>query len=249
MKLGGILVLAAALVLTGCAPAAPPVDPDIQAKADTFSAKIEADMEARFAAEDEAKLIKLTFPDDRPLRLLFAGDSLAGGFFASAKDKGFTQLVRQSLSQSGPVEEFRGEQAHATLSTVGGLVNVPAGLDLAIVELGTNDIKAKTDPATFAEQYAGLLAKIKADSPNAAILCASVWQSDATTKDVYNRAIQEQCQTAGGKYADISVLFEVASNRGPAGVETWVGTSDNFHPNDKGHQAISDLLLGQIEIS
>ncbi|WP_458781234.1 SGNH/GDSL hydrolase family protein [Arthrobacter sp. D3-16] len=249
MKLGGILSLTVAILLTGCAPAVLEGDPNISVKAQAYEAKVKAKLQAQAEAADEAKLVRLTFPADRPLRVLFAGDSLTGGFFASTKDRAFTELMKQSLAQKGPIEEARGEQAHATLSTVGGLVEVPAGLDLAVVELGTNDVGAKTEPTAFASQYAGLLEKIQAESPNVKILCASVWQSEGTSMDVYNRAIQEQCEHAGGKYANISTLYGAAGHRGPEGLETWIGTSDTFHPNDIGHKAIANLLLERIKVS
>lgn len=115
-------------------------DPDSSAKADAYEAKVEARLHAQAEAAREAKLVQLTFPADRPLRVRFVGDTLAGEFFSSTKDKGSIELMKQALAQKGPIQEARGEQAHGTLSTVGNRVEVPAGLNLAVVELGTDDV-------------------------------------------------------------------------------------------------------------
>ncbi len=248
MKLGGILALSAALVLSGCS-ATPAVDPDIQAKANAFSARVEADMQNRLASEAEAKMVPLSFPKDRPLRLLMTGDSLTGGFFASTKDRGFSKLVQAGLENHGPVEASGGSRAGGTLSTVDSITAVPAGLDLAIVELGTNDVGTKTPPETFAAQYSGLLTKVRAGSPGVAIMCISVWQAAGTIADTYNRLIREKCDAAGGQYVDINSAYSSGANRGPVGVETWTGVSDEFHPNDRGHQAIADLILERVRVS
>lgn len=249
MKLGGILALAAALVLTGCAPAAISGDPDIQAKADAYSKKVQEKMAADAAAEAEAKLVRMNFPTDHPLRLLITGDSLAGGFYASTQDNGFSKIVQAGLAQKGPVEALGASRAHATLSTVDSILDVPANIDLAIVELGTNDVGAKTDPKAFGDQYGALLDKVQRNSPTVAVLCLSTWQSPATTAPVYNTIIKDKCSKSGGKYVDLTSLFISEVNRGPAGVDTWVGKSDTFHPNDTGHKAIADLILERIKFS
>lgn len=238
-----------ALTLTSCAAEPSAVDPDIMAKAQAYEQKVKDEIGAEIAAEAEGKHVRMTFPADRPLRLLVTGDSLADGFFASTKDAGFTKIVERGIEKVGPVEVVGASQAHATLSKVNSILEVPPNLDLAIVELGTNDVGAKTDTASFDTQYGALLFKIKKQSPSVAMICLSTWQSPATTAPAYNNIINKNCSEAGGRYVDLTGTFLREANRGPAGADTWGGKSDMFHPNDKGHKAIADLILDRIKMS
>lgn len=247
---GKLACAAAALLLTvtACGAPAQPVDADIQAKADAYTAKVERELAAKAKVAAEARMVRVGFPSDRPLKVLFAGDSLTVGFYASAEAKGFRQLVTAKLESRGEVQVELGSKAGGTLSTVGNQVSIPSGLDLAIVELGTNDVSTKTPLTEFAKQYGGLLRKIKAESPKVAILCVSAWQG-ATAGDPYNVAIREECTAKGGKYVDVNLVFAGPGNRGPAGLQTWVGVSDDFHPNDQGHRRLADAILERIKVS
>jgi acyl-CoA thioesterase-1 len=247
---GKLACTAAALMLTvaGCAAPAQPADENIQAKADAYSAKVENELAAKVKAAAEALTVRVPFPKDRPLRVLFAGDSLTAGYYASTQAKGFSRLVTAKLETRGEVEVEFGSKAGATLSTVGNMVSVPSGLDLAVVELGTNDVSKKTPVREFAKQYAALLGKVKAQSPKVAILCVSVWQGMAAG-DPYNLAVREQCAAKGGKYVDVNNVYTRPGNRGPAGVKTWVGASDEFHPSDQGHKDLANAIIGRIVIS
>jgi lysophospholipase L1-like esterase len=246
LALGAIGTVALAL---STEPATTPVTADT-AKASTYWAEKDAAQTKADTEYQESLKVQIHFPDDRPLRVLITGDSLAGAYFASTKEKGFTQLVNAELSRHGEVELVQATQSGGTLSKVGGIVSVPSGLDLAIIELGTNDIATKTSAEDFAKQYDSLLGKIKAESPNVQVLCVSVWSdTSATTAGMYNKVVEERCATVGGKYVEISSLYNTTANRGPEGVPTWVGTSDAFHPNDVGHKAIADRILERIKVS
>src|SRR6185437_10509740 len=106
MKLWGksATMLAIALIVTGCN-GSPKEDPSIQAKADAFSAKVKADLKAEADAAAEAKLVRLAFPKDRPLKVFYAGDSLGAGFYSSVQAKAYRPLITAELGKSGPVEE------------------------------------------------------------------------------------------------------------------------------------------------
>lgn len=177
-----------------------------------------------------------------PLRVLFAGDSLTDGYFASEQAKSFKQIV---LDQLGPVELTTAALAKQTLSTVSKVTDVPADLDLAVVELGTNDVGIPTPIAEFTTQYDALLAKIKAKSPNTALLCAGTWEGTGTQYDI---AIAKSCTKAGGRYISLAGLYQNSSFHGPAKAQTWKGESDWFHPNDAGHAAIAKALLAAVQV-
>lgn len=178
-------------------------------------------------------------PDGR-VRVLFTGDSLTGAYFATTEAQGFRQLVIDAL---GPVDVTTATKAHQDLSTVSGVTTVPDNLDLAVIELGTNDVGIPTPLDDFRDQYDLLVAKVRASSPTGAIICAGTWTSNGAA---YDDAIRASCEAAGGRYVALAPLFSAAGNRGPAGEATFLGDSDDFHPNDAGHRAIADLLLAQL---
>lgn len=60
--------------------------------------------------------------------------------------------------------------------------------------------------------------------------------------------IRSACEVEGGKFVRLNDLFETAANRGPAGKPAFGGTSDAFHPNDKGYAAIASRLLDGLTV-
>lgn len=250
MKLWGkpALLLAVLLTVAGCST---PVhaDPNIQARADAFSEKVARDLAAKQKAAAESLLIRVQFPVDRPLRVLFAGDTITGGYFASTQAKGFSQIVGAGLSTHGDVEEVRAGNREGKVETVDGLSDIPTDVDLAVLQMGVIEVGQKENPAEFGRDYARLLRNMKARFPKVAIACVSVWQGVSVNAGGYDRIIRETCQTAGGQFVDISAVFADKRNRGPAGTKTWAGVSDAFHPNDAGHKAIADLILKRIKFS
>jgi lysophospholipase L1-like esterase len=233
------LLAAAALVLTGCAgPAAP--SPDIQEKADKFAAGVKATMAAEEAAYQESLKIKLVKPADRPMRVMLAGDSLGVGYYASTKAKSFKSIV---AAQIGDVEFLEPTQRPGKLSTVDRIVEVPMNLDLAIIELGTNDVGIPVELETFKATYSRLLAKIQRSSPGVKFMCASTWAKDSPS---FDDAIKGMCDTVDGAFVDLRQVKAAPENRGPKGRNTEFGASDAFHPNDAGHKAIADAILKLI---
>jgi lysophospholipase L1-like esterase len=175
----------------------------------------------------------------RPTSVLFTGDSLTGGYFASRVSQSFPALISNVI---GPVTQQTAQRANQTLSTVSGITNVPTGLDLAVVELGTNDWN-ETPLNTFRNQYDALVERIRAASPDAAIVCLGVWRDNTNG---YDAEIQDSCLAANGIFVPIARLYRPTQNRGPAGVRVERGTSDDFHPNDRGHAVIANAVLAAI---
>jgi len=119
---------------------------------------------------------------------------------------------------------------------------MPAGQDLAIVELGTNDLFKVPKPtavnlATFAKQYRRLVTSIKAQSPTARLVCLSVWHpvGEAGSPTPYNALIKASCP---GAYVAISDLGQNKTRL----------AADGFHPNDAGHLAITARIKHSIHL-
>lgn len=248
----GLAILAiAAVFVAGAAILKPkPVEsPELLEKAQQNSVEVQKKIDDAEAAYDASLLANVKKPVDRPLRFMVPGDSLSGGYYSSTEEKSFRALVRAGLSASTPVEELKASQAGANLSTVGGLVGIPENLDLAIIELGTNDTAGKTTIEDFATQYDALLRTIKNGSPEVAIVCVGPWGAPGTGTDPYDKAVEASCKTHGGQFVKISTVFGSTDNRTKKGEPSWLGPADDFHPNDIGHQKIADLILERINIS
>ncbi|BAJ75713.1 lysophospholipase L1 [Microbacterium testaceum StLB037] len=179
--------------------------------------------------------------DDGVATVLVSGDSLAGAFFASTPEQGFVNLVSDAL---GPVQITEAAQAHQTLTTVAAITDVPSDVDVAIIELGTNDVGEQTPLDDFDAQYGALLDRIRASSPDAAIVCLGTWTGWGGD---YDRAIESACVDHEGRYVPLGGLFRDAANRGPEGRPTFLGTGDDFHPNDLGHRAIANAILAVLK--
>jgi len=186
-------------------------------------------------------------------RLLFVGDSLTAGYFASKPAHAFRQLVTaHEHAQAESLQVRYGIRADAVWQQIQH-VAIPQASAI-IVELGTNDFTgASLNPsvhgaepqATFNTDYADLVHTLHAADPHAQVICLSVWESPDTwdghayAKN-YNQAIENACRDNGGVYVDISQFF--VADRGPAGRPTSLGPGDNFHPNDAGHAAIAKAI-------
>lgn len=175
-------------------------------------------------------------------QVLVAGDSLSGGFDAITRDRGFVALVMDELA---PAKLHRAERAHQTLSTVSGITDVPEDVDIAIIELGTNDVGVGTPDDEFRETYQALLERITTASPEVQLVCVGTWTGWGWTQD---QIIQDSCHDAGGTYVHLRDVFEDPSTRGPAGVETHRGLSDDFHPNNTGHERIAARILDALDV-
>ena len=254
-----LAVLAAAalvLALTGCATQAPPpvseqVNSYYEANKDLPNSS-SSSASATSSAKPVAPLV-VKRPEGQPLRVLFAGDSLTGSYFASTEDNGFRPLVVRALEKAGSVEPVGVGVPHGRLSEVEAGTDVPADANLAIIEVGTNDF-GKTPVKDFRAQYDALLDTVKSKSPDAVFLCMGLWRASNEVNagiagKAYDSAIEASCKARHGRFVELAPVYDSFGTRGPEGVKTWIGMSDTFHPNDKGHKAISDLVLKAINIS
>ncbi|MBC7633542.1 SGNH/GDSL hydrolase family protein [Aeromicrobium sp.] len=188
----------------------------------------------------ELDTVRLVRPNNAPMRVLFVGDSLTGAYFASVEENGFQSEVIRALTDSGGhVEAIGASRAGASLTTVASITDVPSGLHLAVVELGTNDVGARTSLINFRVQYAKLLERIRLTSPAAALVCLGVWQTSGS----YDVIIEDECIRARGAYRGLRDLYTKTSLHAAAGSPTFQGPADGFHPNDAGHRAIADRVL------
>jgi acyl-CoA thioesterase I len=178
-------------------------------------------------------------------RLVVVGDSLAFGRFADTQADAFPQRVADSL-------DARLELLAAPGVTTAQLAAqaAPAGGDAVVVEAGTNDVLYQTPRRRFAADYRTLIAKVKAASPGAKLVCVTTWIPSTgmpqarIPSSFYDATIRRECD--GGSVADVSRLPMRLGMRGPEGRPTYLGPGDGFHPNSAGHAAIARLIESEL---
>ncbi len=205
------------------------------------------------ASSQAKRLPALLRAADGDVTAVWLGDALASGRGASSDTRGYKPLMRERLKGDGPLQEV-GADVDGTLAGVG---NVPSGLSLAVVELGTQDV-AGTGVQDFRTQYASVLQEVRAGSPDAVLLCAGLWKP-ATLSTAYDDAVRAACSAAGGTFVPLSDLYDRSDTRGPAGRATYAGDGgdpdaattvpgDDVLPNDTGHAAIAARMLDALGV-
>lgn len=206
--------------------------------------RIQAEVDAENAAPAQPTL---TRPTDRPLQVMFVGDSLTRGSYATSESLTFPALVTAGLEAGGEVATETVGRSGVMASEVMSeqLVADTAPADLVVVELGTNDVSRST-AQRFAVDFPALLDQIRERSPRALLLCAGPWEFPERAAP-FEQVAQSACTQRGGLYVPLARLFADSSLHAAEGDEAAGGiAADDFHPNDAGHRAIADALLGVL---
>jgi acyl-CoA thioesterase I len=203
--------------------------------------------EATQAIPSGAAAVPVERPADRPLRVLFIGDSLMWGSFASDESLTYRALIAAALREDGPVEPVvvggPGESAAEATEHLG---EVTGPIDLVFVEIGANDSVALT-PEEFAADYEALLDRVRSLAPEAGLVCDGVWNGRELASDL-DRELRPVCAAHGGLVVPLSGLYVDETLRGPEGSAVpGGGVRDQFHPNDAGHAAIAEAMLAVLE--
>jgi acyl-CoA thioesterase I len=204
--------------------------------------------EAIPAIPSRAAAVPVERPADRPLRVLFIGDSLMWGSFASDESLTYRALIVAALREGGPVEPVvvggPGESAAEATEHLGA---VTGPIDLVFVEIGANDSVAIT-PEEFAADYEALLDRVRSLAPEAGLVCDGVWNGRELASGL-DRELRPVCAAHGGFVVPLSLLYADETLRGPEGSAVpGGGVRDQFHPNDAGHAAIAEAMLAVLEL-
>jgi lysophospholipase L1-like esterase len=201
---------------------------------------------AESAYENTSK-VKVVVGAGEPLRVTYVGDSLDAGLYATERKLGFHPLMVDAWRADGPVSD-------TPLNSLGGTTeralrnsDLPRGQQLIVVELGTNDV-VRTDHRAFRRDYGQLVDRLREASPEAGLLCVGPWRP-RDTAERFDVIIKDICEGNGGVFRSLSDLYERSDLKGPSGEPTESGQSDSFHPNDLGHRAIADRLLGAVTVN
>jgi lysophospholipase L1-like esterase len=171
------------------------------------------------------------WPAHGPLHVLFVGDSITVGDTAIDPHNQFREQVTGWLKTHGRVTDVKDGRGGVRVAYWAAR-KLPAGMNLVIIELGTNDFFAERAPtaadfARFDRQYRWLVSHIRRSSPHAKLVCLSLWHPavDGGSTVPWNSIIRRDC--AGG-YVNITDL----------GTKAHLA-ADGFHPNDVAHKLIA----------
>jgi acyl-CoA thioesterase-1 len=186
--------------------------------------------------------------DAPPRRILFVGASLTEGWYASTKDRTYTALVATGLEEGRRVHVRTLAHPGATAEDVSRWdLRTPS--DYVVLQVATNDFVKDVPVDVYAASYADILDQLRAASPKAELVCLGAWLDPTSTNRLgvaavdYDVATRTACGEEGGRYVDLSATYLDPLNHGPQGRQTYHGPGDLYHPNDRGHAEIADLVL------
>jgi acyl-CoA thioesterase I len=193
---------------------------------------------------------KLTIrrPAGRPVRVLFIGDSVTGGDYASTEAHSFRRVVESRLERTSPVDEERPlRNPGCTPTYTRCFLSIPTDADVAIVELGTNDV-GTTPVDRFAQDYARLVREIRQANPKLPLVCLSPWDpSHAVNIEDYEGVVRSDC-TRPSVYVDITGIYDEPDSHAPKGTPSWNGAADGYHPGNLGHRRIAEAILRVLDV-
>lgn len=182
--------------------------------------------------------------------VMFLGDSVTAGWANTGSMAYPVQTINALYSHNTGdawyqlVKGRTGAQAAGALLDLQAFHVQPQGVNLLVVELGTNDM-VHMSAATFSTNYQSLITYLLAGSPDAQLVCLGPWRASTDnfgydSTPAYEAAIQSVCQSSetGALYLDLSALYANPAYHATSG--------DTFHPNNAGATAIASEIANAV---
>jgi hypothetical protein len=191
-------------------------------------------------------LFRIDRPASGPIRAIFSGEDLTHGLYASAATDTYVSRVDLAIEKQYPISSTITGTAGQSI-TDALKQPMPSGVNLFVVEFGTIEA-AKSDPATFGQEYSLYLDRVVQTNPKATLVCLGSWTYVPKSTPIDN-AIESSCTAHNGTFVTISDLYTASGNpyrATPGKIGTGSEVVDNYHANDAGHAAISDRITDQL---
>lgn len=178
-------------------------------------------------------------------KIVFIGDSISAGFYASTEADSFRGRVRaRFVCTSDLVSVYGWLSEDVDLTRV-----IATAGDIVVVEVGTNDASrypggVPVDPVDFEANLRAIADAARTGNPACRLIFLSVWQAPPT-RAPFDVRIAAVATDYGRHFVDLSSIKDEPANSMPGGVSTYLGVSDGWHPNDAGHRAIA-AAVGQM---
>lgn len=205
---------------------------------------VEANARAVAATASPTKPSLKSLRADGDLSIYYIGDSITDGWNASSQDMGYRPDLTRLLGADGHVTETSVYRAGATLDDVRAMATLPTKVDVAVIELGTNDVGATTDPVAFGASYAQLAGSLAQTSGR--LVCVGVLR-DGKYAVALDEQIERVCDRDGGAFVSITDLWHAPGMFDPQGTPDYPGTADGGHPNDAGHAEIARRIMAALK--
>lgn len=177
--------------------------------------------------------------------ILFCGDSITFGDYSSVQGTRWSSLF--AGWQPGATETNLGVPGTTVSTWASGHTSLSPA-DICCVELGTNDYTSNTTAASFLASYEALLAQVQSQVRPRLIIALGLWRQTGVTNSVgllstdYENTIKTLViQIPGTQFVPLTPLYPILAYK-TAGLSSWQGTSDGFHPVDTGHFAIAQQV-------
>lgn len=249
--IGGLIVALIAVFVIGTAQDKKLVAANI-AMAQAQKQKLDKQAEEAKAQKEEQDRQNRIKGVGHTINYVALGDSLTAGWYATGLDKAYVNLVAAGLKDRMGFDVVTTQNAHAGVLLSWGITQVARvnaiKPDLITIELGTNDADSRhlTDIVLFETQLNSLIDKLTEVGYNPAIVLVTTWGTGVSAND-YDAVIKKVGQERSIPVADISYIKRDPSSRGPEGIDTHLGKSDIYHPNDQGMKQISEVIYKQAE--
>lgn len=211
-------------------------------------------LEEKKLTEEEKK--KQIYHSHKGEELIYSpmGDSLAEGYYATEHNKRYVEVLSQLIEEklgydvqlkSGAVKRGTGlkDTAIPNLDKV-----VSEQPNFITIEFGTNDLKQKkknaySNPEDFKKRLTYVIDYLNDHLSNKPkIILVTTWARENSL--AYDAIIEEVGQEKNLPVVNIeSVWQNRIDTRGTKGVQTYLGVSDDWHPNDKGHKEIANAIF------
>ncbi|HEX6981231.1 MAG TPA: arylesterase [Balneolaceae bacterium] len=176
---------------------------------------------------------------DKPMRILFFGDSITAGNGID-QEKAFPAIIQQKIDSLGWNFEvvnggLSGETSAGGLRRIDWMLRQP--IDVFILELGGNDGLRGIDPAATKKNLQKIIDKVKEKYPDAKIVLAGMQvppnlgsRYTQQFKEIYPELAREN------NVALIPFLLE------EVGGNPELNQSDGIHPTAEGHKIIAETV-------
>ncbi|MCZ4551799.1 hypothetical protein [Gordonia rubripertincta] len=78
-------------------------------------------------------------------------------------------------------------------------------------------------------------------------MCVGTWRTEKEGAEL-DSIINNACYDDNAGFLSLRSIYEQNANRGRPGREVFIGGSDNFHPNDNGHAAITQRIADNVRL-
>lgn len=173
-------------------------------------------------------------------RIFIAGDSISEGWTATRPEDGYREILRAELQPDSLTFHGRGGATVEDLEQW----TIVRGSDLVIVELGTNNAARSQDPGEFGTSYAAYIDRVMAENSAAVLVCLGIWADySQRSADRFDEIIAQECGDHGGTFVDLQQIYTTPGSHDSTGEETFIGTTDGWHPDDDGMRMIAEAIL------